>query len=182
MIPLKIVHEGETLSGLLPEAWGEVTVSGWVALQTAKTDSEILGALSGIDPLKIDNTNADLSPAFEKLYEYLNERPEGFDDIVSQVIELEGKRVDFPKSLEFTRFGQNSMLKNLIRANADDLEKIIPEVFAIYCQPLIDGDFTRERVPYFTKIINNLPITEVRPHVLFFLNRLRRLKINLLIG
>ncbi len=96
-------------------------------------------------------------------------------------IVIEGKEIQFPKSLDFTRFGQKSMTKNLIRDN-DKLELIVSEVFAIYAQPLIDGKFISERIPEIKSIVDDLPIVSVFPYTFFFFKRLRILKRSLVLS
>jgi hypothetical protein len=67
-------------------------------------------------------------------------------------------------------------------SDAEDMRAIIADVFAIYAQPSIDGKFDSNNLEPIKKAIEAMPIIQVLPWVIFFLKRLKRLKINLLIA
>ena len=178
MIKVKILDKGKIkYEGQVPESWDEVTVRNYIGIQTITNDAELLSCLSGIPADIIDNTNANLAPAFEVINKYLSVKPKEFEKIRGHKITIDEKEIPFPRSIDFTTFGQNSLVKTLLNDNQNDLEKIVPDVFAIYLQPIADGKFDRERVPYWRERVLDLPIVEVRPHVLFFLRRLRTMRV-----
>ena len=159
----------------VPARFEDLTVKQFLALEAAVSDCEVLAALSGQSLEEIENTDVDLSPAMAKVGELYNSKPLDLDKQKKGKIVIEGKDIKFPTSLNFTRFGQKSMVKNLI-ANTDKIELIVSEVFAIYAQPIIDGKFISDRVPEIKEVVDNLPIISVFPYAVFFFVRLRRLK------
>jgi len=165
----------------VPGSWAELSVKQFLTLEAGGTDIEILSGLSGNSLEEIENTNVDLSPAMERVAQIYSQKPPDLEKQKKGKIIIEGKEIKFPTSLNFTRFGQKSMTKNLIRDN-ERLELIVSEVFAIYAQPLIDGKFISERIPEIKRIVDNLPIISVFPYTVFFFKRLRRLKLTLLIS
>jgi hypothetical protein len=159
----------------IPGTFEELTVKQFLKLEAGGTDMEILSVLSGESLEEIENTDVDLSPAMARVAELYNSKPPDLTKQKRSKIIIEGKEIKFPSSLDFTRFGQKSMTKNLINDN-EKLELIVSEVFAIYAQPLIDGKFISERIPEIKELVDNLPIISVFPYTVFFFKRLRRLK------
>ena len=172
---LKIKHLGSTQLGEIPSCFEDLTVKQFLFLEAGGTDMEIISILSGINLEYIENTGVDLAPAMEAINNLYNEKPIDLQKQKKGKIVIEGKVINFPTTLDFTRFGQKSMTKNLIRDN-EKLELIVAEVFAIYAQPLIDGKFDSDRIPAIKAIVENLPIIKVFPYTVFFFKRLRRLK------
>jgi hypothetical protein len=181
MIKFEIRYEGDKIKGTVPSSWEELTVKQWAALRPENRDLEIVSILSGIDLEILENTKGDLSPVVEMVYKALADMPSDLKDLPRQAITIMGKRVAFPKNLDFTRYGQKALTKNLLR-DAEDMRAIIADVFAIYAQPSIDGKFDSNNLEPIKKAIEAMPIIQVLPWVIFFLKRLRRLKINLLIA
>jgi hypothetical protein len=179
---LIIEHEGEQQIGVIPSTFEDLSVKQFLALEAGGTDLQILSVLSGIDLTYIENTGVDLSPAMQKIYRLMNQKPPDLNKAKKQKIIIEGKEINFPKTLNFTRYGQKSMVKNLIQANDDKLELIVSEVFAIYAQPILDGNFDSSRIPAITEVVDNMKIIDVFPYAVFFLERLKRLKIVLSIS
>ena len=159
----------------IPASFEELTVKQFLRLEAGGTDLEILSVLSGESLEEIENTDVDLGPAMSRVAQLYNSKPPDLTKQKKGRIEIEGVEIKFPSSLDFTRFGQKSMTKNLIKEN-EKLELIVSEVFAIYAQPLIDGKFISERIPDIKEIVDNLPIISVFPYTVFFFKRLRRLK------
>ena len=174
MIQLTIKKGSEKVIAQLPSKWEEVTVKQFLALETGSTDLEILSGLADVDLSILENTETDLSPALSKVAEFLNGARLDFKVLPKQPVHLLGKSISFPKSIEFTKYGQKSMLKSYLRNHEPN--KIISECFAIYAQPYIDGSFISERVPEVKKAVDLLPIVRVFAWVVFFLRRLIVLK------
>jgi len=163
----------------IPGRFEDLSVKQFLALEAGGSDLQILSILSGESLEAIENTDVDLTPAMERVAKLYNQKPLDLEKQKKGKIVIEGKEIKFPTSLNFTRFGQKSMTKNLIRDN-ERLELIVSEVFAIYAQPLIDGKFISERIPEIKEIVDNLPIVSVFPYTVFFFKRLRRLKYSLI--
>lgn len=159
----------------IPATFEELTVKQFLLLEAGGTDLQILSVLSGEDLEEIENTNVDLEPAMKRVAQLYNQKPIDLEKQKKGKIEIEGKSIVFPSSLNFTRYGQKSMVKNLIRSN-EKIELIVSEVFAIYAQPLIDGKFDSSRVPEIKEIVDNLPIVSVFPYTVFFFKKLKQLK------
>ena len=179
MIKLTIKHEGETLEGHLPNSWQELTVKQYIGLNSKLTEAQLVSLLSGLDLSFIENTSTDLEPVIARLNEWFGEIPPDMKELKRVTISMEGKVINFASSINFTKFGQQSMVKNLIQEH-NNLEVIVPDVFAIYAQPIIDGKFDSTRIEAIKGLVNQLPIMQVYPHVLFFFKKLKRMKLHLL--
>lgn len=175
MIKLTINHEGEKITGEIPSKFEELSVKQFLALEGKENDIQILSVLSGLDVSFLENTNTDLTPTLEKIYFLLNNKPPDLMKAPKKDIVLEGKKIRFPKTLDFTRYGQKSMVKNLI-LEEEKVERIIAEVFAVYAQPLIDGKFDSSRIPALKLHIEKMPIISVFPYAVFFFKKLNELK------
>ena len=168
---VSINYEGKKHTGTIPESWDELTVKHFIGLESKSTDIEIIALLSGLDRVMLENSNGNFKPVIAKIAELFNEKPPEMEKAPKKPIIIEGKKIKFPKSVDFTSFGQQQMVKNLIYANKE-ITQIISEVFAIYAQPLIDGKIDSQRVEEVKKTIDNLPILMVFPYVVFFFKRL----------
>jgi hypothetical protein len=175
MIKLTIKHEKKEYSGTLPETWQEIKVKHFIGMNDQLKELELIELLSGINLEFLENTETDFAPVIEKMNTLFNEPPPDMLKLKKKTLQLNGKSIDFPKSIEFTRFGQKSMVKNLIQEHKN-MEAIISDVFAIYAQPIMDGKFDSNRIELIKGQIDELPIVDVFPHVLFFFQKLRELK------
>ena len=180
MIKLIIKHEGQVIEGAIPSGWPELKVKHFIGLNSKLSEIELLSLLSDLDLSMLENTETDLSPFTEKLTALFSEVPPDLKKLKRQKIKMLDKEIIFPSSINFSRYGQKSMVKNLIQSN-DHLEAIVPEVFAIYAQPIIDGKFDSTRIDAIKNEVNELPIMQVFPHVFFFFKKLKELKLLLLI-
>jgi len=178
---ITIKHEGKTKSGNIPDHFSQLTVKQFLALEAGVNQFQLLSVLSGLDLEYIENTNVNLEPALQKIFQVFNEKPKNLKDVPKKEVTFEGKTLKFPKKLDFTRFGQKAMVKNLLQNN-EKIETIIAEVFAIYAQPIVDGKFISDRIPELTKKVEELPIIEVFPYAVFFFKKLKGLKIHLQIN
>lgn len=179
MIKLSIKTETETHHGTLPDSWNEIKVRDFIGMNSGLTELELIALLSGIDVEHVENAKNDLTPIVERMNELFNEPPPDLQKLKRKVLTMDGKKIVFPTSINFTRYGQKSMVKNLIQSN-DKLETIVPDVFAIYAQPIVDGKFDSNRIEAIKKQVENMPIVDVFPHVFFFFKKLKGLKIHLL--
>jgi len=172
----KIQYNNEELCGTIPDSWEEYTVKHFTTIEANSNDIQILSALSGISEEAIQNTGANLDLIMQHVASIFNTKPPDFSAAKKGEIKIEGKEIKFPRSLDFTRYGQKSLLKNILQ-NEKALEKEVARIFAIYAQPLIDGKFDSTRIDDIKKIVEDLPIIKVYPYVLFFFkksNALRR--------
>ena len=159
----------------VPASFEDLTVKQFLFLEAGGTDLEVLSVLSGEDLSELENTDTDLDPAMKKVYSLLNQKPPDLAKQKKGKIVLEGKEIKFPSTLNFTRYGQKSMVKNLIRDN-EKIELIVAEVFAIYAQPIIDDKFDSARIPAIKALVEDLPIIAVFPYTVFFFKKLKILK------
>lgn len=178
MIKLTIKHAGETISGDLPETWREIKVKHFIGMNSNLNEFELISLLSGIDRSILENTETSMEPAIVRMNQLFNQPPPELEKLERKTLTMDGKKIVFPKSINFTRYGQKSMVKNLIQEN-EKLEQIVPDVFAIYAQPIIDGRFNSERIDAIKHDVENMPIMSVFPHVLFFFKKLNALKVTL---
>jgi hypothetical protein len=171
----KIYHDDDIIGGQIPDSWEELTVKQWAALRPDVTDLELLSILSNIDLSYLENTRADLSPAIEHVYHSIKDMPADLNKLPKKAISLLGHQIKFPKDLNFERYGQKAMVKNLIK-DKEDMREVVAEVFAIYAQPSIDGKFDSAKIKPIIKAVEALPIISVFPWALFFLKKCAALK------
>ena len=171
-------YNNKTYYGTIPAKWEDLTVKQFIGLESNKNILEVFALLTGIELEAVENTEQDLEPYIKELTARFNEPPPNLKKLPRKEVEILGKIIKFPKTIEFTKFGQKSLTRTLVQNN-DKLQNIIPEVFAIYAQPIIDGKFDTNRFDKITKEINRLPIVKVYPHVVFFFQKLNVLKNNL---
>lgn len=175
MKQIRIKHEGADIIGSVPEKWSELKVKHFLLLEEDFNEVDFISVFMDVDKATIENTKGDLKPVVKAITNLFTEKPPNFQDAKKESVLLEGKELKFPDKLDFTRFGQKAMLKNIV-SNPDGFDKDIPLIFAIYAQPLIDGKFDSTRIDRVKDLVNELPIEQVYPYVVFFFKRLNELK------
>lgn len=175
MIEIIIKHDGQKYRGEMPGTWEELKVKHFIHLADQADEMELVSLLCGIPVEALENTSADLSPILVRVNELFKEIPEEIAKLPRVPIKINEQIINPPKNIKFTRWGQKALTKNLIASERPTIE-IIPDVFAIYLQPLLDGKFDSSRIDDVKTIIEDLPIREVMPWVIFFLNRLNIMK------
>ena len=173
-----IKHEGKEINATLPDSWNDLTVKQFIALNDKLTPLERLSSLSNTNLSFIENTGTDLQPAIDYLNSVFSKVPPDLKKIKKGNIIFNGKTIKPPKNLNFTKFGQKSMIKNLINSDRT-LQSMVAEVFAIYVQPILDGKFDSKRIDAITKEVLKMKITEVFSWVVFFFHQLKKLKFHL---
>lgn len=171
----KIHYDDDIIGGQIPDLWEELTVKQWAALRPNVSDLELLSVLSGIDLGYLENTEADLSPAIEHVYQSIKDMPEDLNHLARKPLNILGHQIKFPKDINFARYGQKAMVKNAIQG-AEDMREIVSDVIAIYAQPSIDGKFDSAKLDPIKKAIDNLPIIMAWPWAVFFLKKLSALR------
>lgn len=176
MIKLKIKYKGKTHTADLPSTWEELTVKHFIGLESGMGDLELVSLLSGLQLTFLENTPTDFTPVIVRIAELFGNKPPEFEELTRNPVMIHGTLVDFPTSIEFTRYGQKALVRALINKE-EDMIKCIPEVFAIYCQPyLYDGRFDSSTIAEVKAQIEELPIVQVYPWAVFFLRKLNELK------
>lgn len=175
MKQIRIKHEGADIIGSVPEKWSELKVKHFLLLEEDFNEVDFISVFMGVDKQIIENTKGDLKPVVKAITNLFTEKPPNFQEAKKEPVLLEGKELKFPDKLDFTRFGQKAMLKNIV-SNPDGFDKDIPLIFAIYAQPLIDGKFDSTRIERVKDLVNELPIEQVYPYVVFFFKRLNALR------
>ena len=159
----------------MPDSLNDLTVKQFIDLNKNLNQLELLSSMSGLNLSFIENSDTDLQPAITYLNKVFSKVPPDIKKMKKGKITFEGKTIKPPKNLNFTKFGQKIMIKNLIESEAN-LESMVAEVFAIYIQPVIDGKFDSKRIPEIQKKVNQMKIVEVFSWVVFFFLRLKILK------
>jgi hypothetical protein len=175
MIEVIIKHEGQKFTGEMPGTWAELKVKHFIHLAEQKEEMTLVSLLTGIPLEALENTKADLSRVLIRVNELFKEIPQEMADLPRLPIEINGQQIEFPKSIKFTRWGQKSLVKNLINSDKEVID-IIPDVFAIYVQPLLDGKFDSNRIEEVKGLISEMPVIEVFPHVIFFFQKLKQMR------
>ena len=180
MKKFKIIYGKETIRGKVPDKFNELTVKQWSYLRPNVTDTELMSILTGIDKIKIENSKVDLTEIVKIVYEGILQAPEDFNNLEKKPIYILGKKIKFPKNLNFTTFGQKAMATNAI-TECEDLREIVSDLIAIYAQPSIDGQFDSTKVERVKNEVDNMPLILCWPWAVFFLKKSKMKKKSLLI-
>lgn len=179
MKKFKIIYGKETIRGKVPNKFNELTVKQWRYLRPNVTDTELMSILTGVDKIKIENSKVDLSEIIKVVYEGILEAPEDFNNLEKKPIYILGKKIKFPKNINFTTFGQKAMATNAI-TECEDLREIVSDLIAIYAQPSIDGQFDSTKVERVKNYVDNMPLVTCWPWAVFFLKKSKMQKKSLL--
>ena len=175
---------GVKTKAVMPEQWEEVTLQQVMDLNHArKTDKTadpllLFAALSGQKLSELNNTPTNLfEPFLDHLKLLSGQEPKWVKLKHPDEIRLNSKTIKVPKDLGFERFGQKVLgLDILERYNKEkeDLDKLdsLPEILALYFQPLYDGKFDRNRVDTVKKYVLNMKALQAVPIANFFLDNL----------
>ena len=179
MIEFKFKLNKETISATVPEGWHEVKLKHILALEEnwSGTSSDMIGLLSaftGQDYRTLENAKGDLwNPLFQVL-SFVFDAPKWDKIKPPKQVRLNGKTLTPPKKLEMQTFGQKVLALKLI--SEQEHIKNIPDIIAIYLQPVYDGLFESERIPDIRKHVLEMKAYDSMPYGLFFLKKLLRLK------
>ena len=173
-----IKHEGKEINASLPDSFNDLTVKQFLDLNNNLDQLELISSLTNLNLTFIENTDTDLTPVVEYLNKVFSTVPPDLSKLKKKPITFEGKKIRPPDNLNFTKFGQKTMIKNIIEGE-ESLESSVAQVFAIYVQPIIDGSFDSKRIPDIIKKVNKMKIIEVFSWVVFFFLQLKILKRNL---
>jgi len=175
MKKLIIKNEGRDVVAIIPENWDELKVKHFLCLESTFEEVDFISAFMDVPKKDIENITGNLGPVIETIQSLFHQKPPDFSKAKKKILTMEGKQIKFPNSLDFTRYGQKSMLKNILLKETG-IEQEISTIFAIYAQPLIDGKFNSQRIPEVKKLVDEMPIIEVYPYVLFFFKRSNELR------
>lgn len=169
MIPITIKTKEKEYKSHVPEGWHELNVDQFIQLQKEPKGLEVLAVLLNLPIEVVENAIVEISMHY---FEWVTVAPlQKLDEYPREDFYLMGTQLKLPKKVEFTLYGQKSMLKALLH-DKEDLQEIIPDVFALYAQPLIDGKFDSSRLEDVKEAVLKAPIIKVYPWVVFFFRRL----------
>ncbi len=175
MKKLTIQNEGRDIIGVIPETWEELKVKHYLLLESDLGDIDFISAFMDIPRKDVENITGNLSPVIEAIAELFNKKPPNLEEAKKKVLTMEGKEIHFPNTLNLTRYGQKSMLKNILQKEGG-LESELATIFAIYAQPLIDGRFDSSRIEDVKLLVDELPLLDVYPYVVFFFEKSNALR------
>lgn len=175
MKKIRIKHEGGDVVGIVPETWEELKVKHFLALEADMEEADFISTFMGIEKEVVENLTGNLSVITETIQGFFNSKPLDLEKAKKKVLKMAGKEIHFPKSLDLTRYGQKSMLKSIL-SKEGSLESELSTIFAIYAQPLIDGKFSSARINEVKEMVDEMPILDVYPYVLFFFKKSSELR------
>lgn len=160
----------------LPTEWEEMQVKHFCNPYYIKGQTlGILSALSGIPIKDLANSTKDLQHHFDKAARFIIKKPEGWLVEKPETLTLLGKEIPVPQDIEVAMFGQKIMYQEVLSKNEFNIMLTAPDAIAIYFAPAIYPDDWFERIEEVKEAVLELPIQQVGPIVLFFLNNTHKL-------
>lgn len=162
----------------IPDNWLEVKLKHLINLEVWKGDETdpvgLLACFMDIDPEIIANSRREYWTELLTVLSFVFEPPKWDTLKMADTIDLDNKIIKVPKKLELERFGQMVLAAQYMEGIKEDSEniKLIPDVMAVYLQPLIDGKFSRTRLDYTKRIILEMPAIKAVPIGRFFFLKL----------
>lgn len=188
MIRFTFNIDGKEKRAVMPEGWEECTLQQIIDLDKArKSEKEedpllLFAALSGQRLGELNNTPSNLWIQFFNHLEFLaSNEPKWLKLKHPETVRINSKEITVPKDLGLEAFGQKVLgLEIMERYNKEDKEEdkleSLPEILALYFQPLYDGKFDRTRVNAVKKYVLKMRALDAVPIASFFLTRLLKSK------
>jgi len=127
---LIIKNEGSDVVAIIPENWEELKVKHFLCLESDFEEVDFISAFMDVPKEDIENITGNLGPIIETIQSLFYQKPPDFSKEKKRVLTMEGKEIKFPNSLDFTRYGQKSMLKNILLKETG-IEQEISTIFAL---------------------------------------------------
>lgn len=143
--------------------WEELTLEEFIKIETiAPGKISIIEMFSILSGLHIDVISGTECEEIERqLFEIcagIQKNAPDFKELKPpKKLLIDGKVYDSPLKFNNTMLGQKILLKQLIVDSKKQLLNIIPEVIAIYFQPLMDGKFDDQRIEPVKKLLLQSP-------------------------
>ena len=164
----------------LPENWLEIKLKHLINLELWQGDSSdpvgLLACFLQIDPDIIGNSKKDYWTELLTLLNFVFNAPKWHNLKIPDTVFLDNRSIKVPKRLEMERFGQKVVCLQYMASMKQDNIALIPDVMAVYFQPLIDGKFNRNRIEYVKRLIMDMPAIEAVPIGRFFFRKLLKSK------
>ena len=160
---------GETVEFKMPTSWKDVSFNIFVQIDKAKTDSEFIALLSGLDKDSVrDIAQSNKFIELTNDLQFLKEPPSK-DMIPPSIIDFAGVKIKTPLDIAMQTLGQYEDLKNSIKVDGFDRYLI---ALSIYLQPHKDGTYNLIKAKALTKQVGELPCELVLTMGGFFLMKL----------
>jgi hypothetical protein len=182
MIKTILEINGKDRTFNLPDSWLNITLKHLINLELWQgNDNDPVGLLScfmDIDPEIIANSKKDLWDELLTILSFVYDPPKWHNLKIPKTVILDNKKIKVPRKLELERFGQKVLALQYMAEMKEDSDniKIIPDVMAIYFQPLLDNTFSRFRLDYIKSLILGMPAIEGVPIGRFFFLKLLKSK------
>jgi hypothetical protein len=155
----------------MPTSWAEVSLSQFKELKEAKSDIDICGILSGIEPERLKRAK-DIE-GFNRLLiagEFVKEPPKISKKKSLESISFEGNTFSLIELTEI-EIGQYNDIRHLASNGGDELEQFAV-IMAIYLQPITSGEnYSYSSAKELIAKVWQMPALEVIASVNFFLER-----------
>ena len=179
MIKAKIKHKKKTLNIDVPERWEECKLKHIVNLDLWEGDNtDVIGLMACFVDLPqevLEATNTNLWDELFKILSFVFDPPTWHNLKRPDKIEINGRYIKVPNNLELESFGQKVMAMQKMVADQDSI-KVIPDILAIYLQPVYDGKFSRPRIEVLKEYILECKAIDTVPIGRFFFRKLLRPK------
>jgi len=162
MIKLKLKTQNGTLHIECKSSWDELTLSEFIQLETvgisALSPLKIFSILTGLEVDILANASGkEVLNNLTGVTSFINSAPKFEDLPPPKTIMIGDKAYKTPLDFEKTMLGQKILLQQIIANNKQDIIKELPNVLAIYLQPVIDGKFKDERLPEVRETLMDSP-------------------------
>ena len=185
MITAKIKHKKKTLSIDIPEGWEECKLKHIVKLDLWDGDSSdiigLMGCFVDLPTEVLEATHSNLWEPLFKVLAFVFNPPSWHNLKKPDKILINDKYVKVPKNLELESFGQKVMAMQKMVVDQDSI-RVIPDILAIYLQPVYDNKFSRPRIEVVKEYILECNAIDTVPIGRFFFRKLLRQKNYGLIG
>lgn len=175
MIQLEIKYQGKKHMVNFPSGWDEITFRQLVSLRQDSTGEvgRLLEILTGIERQAWMNMHIGITGTIAGLLEWVSQKIDWYSLPVPKTIRIGEKKYKVPFDLGLKTFGQKITLEAKVQKAMEekrDLFEIMPDVMAIYFQPLVDdAPFNDERVEEIKDLFYDCPAVHVFPIAAFFL-------------
>ena len=178
MIKTCIEIDGNNRTFYIPDSWLELKLKHLINLELWKgNENDPIGLLScfiDLDAEIIANSKRDHWTELITILSFVFDPPKWHNLKVQRKVKLSDKLITIPRKLELERFGQKVLALQYMSNIKEDSQNlsIIPDVMAVYFQPLYDGKFSRYRLRHIKSLIMEMPAIEAIPIGRFFFRKL----------
>jgi hypothetical protein len=175
---------GEKLKVTYPDSWDEITLDQFMKIEKLGIADPLtlFSILAGVELDFASGLDQELEPlVWDSVYFLFGESPDWKEAKCPKMFIIDGKPYAIPK-IEKQTLGQSVMVTQLVN-NSETLFEVIPEMLAIYFQPLVTGGkFDREKIDIVRQSILKSTAVDCMGVANFFLRKPKLLRLITQVG